>query len=517
MKLRDYQQRAIDMIRAELRAGRKRVLVTLPTGAGKSIIMGHIARGCLDKGNKVLALMHRRGLVEQLGDRFASCGVDSGTVMSGIDSKLSKGVQIGTIQTYHRRRNFEEYDFTSGELFRPWEHKADVILCDEAHRSLAKTFQEILTAYKDKVVLGFTATPTLSSGWGMGRYYQTLIQPVDVKELIDCGSLVPGAYYGLPAPDLADIKIVAGDYEKKTLSERVIEQKLIGSIVENWLRIAAGKKTLCFAVDVKHSISITHEFMRAGVPAEHLDAHSDDDKRNATLDRFKAGETQVLCNCELFCEGTDIPELQCVCLAKPTKSIGRYLQMIGRGARPYPGKYNFLVLDHGKNVNEHGFYEEPIIWTLDGKKISYYKPEPREPKEKHKMECRMCGAIFTGGQCPQCYTKVENYGKKIEALEYDLKELGKVRELTAEKKRSAMLRKYPAKVLAGMLLYESTRLGKTDKWIRANYRAITDKWPQTLDVRPLPATQDLKGWLQYRRIKWIKEQQKLKNTQRTAA
>lgn len=505
MILREYQQKTIDQIRSALKQGCKRILVTLPTGAGKSIIMGHIAKSCIEKGTKVLALMHRRGLVNQLGDRFESCGVNSGTIMAGIDTNLENPVQVGTIQTFSRRLNFEEIDWDTGEKFRPWEHPADVIMIDEAHRSLSKTYVDILkSSYRDKVVLGFTATPVLSSGAGFCAYYERLIQPVTVQELVDIGSLVPGIYYGLSAPDLAGIKMVAGDYEKKTLGQRVKNQKIIGDIVVNWCRIAQGKKTLVFAVNVKHSKAIVYEFNKNGITAEHLDAHSDDDERAEVIKKFRTGEIQVLSNVGLFVEGTDIPEIECICLARPTKSIGVYLQMVGRGARPCPGKKNFIVLDHGKNVNEHGFYEDPIVWSLEGKKISYHRPALREKKEKHKLSCKICNAIFTGRKCPICHTEVENYGQKIEAIEAELKQLNEAKIDTSENKKSAAIRRLQPSILVGMLKHEASRLGKNDKWIRANYKNIMNRWPKNINVRPIPATDVVRNYLKYLRIKWAK-------------
>jgi superfamily II DNA or RNA helicase len=497
MKLRDYQQRTIDIIRDRLRSGIKRLIVTLPTGSGKSIIMGAIAKMCTDKGNKVLALMHRRQLVDQLSDRFEDCGVGSGIVMAGIDAELSNKVQIGTIQTYARRIGFEEYDWATGDASRPWEHDASLVLVDECHRSLSKKFQDTLKIYHDKIVIGFTATPALSTGVSMGHYYQDLIQPVTVKELINCGALVPGVYYGLNAPDLKGIKIIAGDYEKRELDSRTNTPKIVGDIVLNWSRIAAGKKTIVFAVNVKHSKAIVHEFLRHDIPAEHLDAHSPDDKRAETISRFVSGETKIISNVGLYTEGTDIPSIECICLARPTKSLGLYIQMVGRGARPSEGKHNFTILDHGKNINEHGFYEDDIQWVLDGKELTYCKNEKRPPHEKHKMQCKICNAVFVGDTCPVCYTKIENYGKKIEAIEYELKELKNTREQKG-------LKTYPPNVLIGMLKYEANRLGKSDSWIRANYRSLTERWPKNLDVTPIPANQDVKNMLQYFRIKYIK-------------
>lgn len=508
MELREYQNETIDMIRESLMKGFKKILVVMPTGSGKSIVQAHIAKLCLDKGNKVLALVHRRGLTEQLSDRFGSYGVSSGIIMAGVKSELNNPVQVATCQTYIRRQNFEEVNLETGGLFKPWEHKADCVITDEGHHVLSRTYQKILNAYSDKIVLGFTATPSLSSNIGMNNFYDKLIQPVTVKELIDIGSLVPGVYYGLPAPDLAGLKMVAGDYEKKGLSERVENQKIIGDIVENWNRIAFGKKTMVFAVNVKHSKAIAYEFNKNGIPAEHLDAHSSDEKRSEVIEKFRSGEITVMSNVGLYTEGTDIPEIECICLARPTKSIGLYLQMVGRGARPHPRKNNFIVLDHGKNVNEHGFYEDDIEWTLEGKKISYKKPTPKEKKDKHQMTCSICSAVFTGDTCPQCLTKIENYGKKIEAIEAELKQLNEIKEKAKDKNKCDTFRKLQPTVLVGMLLSERERLGKSDSWVRANYRNLTDRWPKSIDVRPLPATDELKSYLKYLRIKWIKSQRK---------
>jgi superfamily II DNA or RNA helicase len=505
MVLREYQTRTINMIKQKMQEGCKRIIVTLPTGAGKSIIMGHIAKMCVDKGNKALALMHRRGLVDQLGDRFRSCGVDSGVIMSGIESDLEKPVQIGTIQTYSRRLEFEQTNVDTGLPYKPWQHDAGVVFVDEAHRSLSKTFQSVLRADNVKTVLGFTATPSLSTGAAMGLYYDSLIQPVSVRELIQCGSLVSGLYYGLSTPELADLKIVNGDYEQVELGRRVNAPKLVGDIVANWNELASGKRTLCFAVNVKHSKAIVNEFLRYGVTAEHLDARSDDEKRAETIARFRSGETKILSNVGLYTEGTDIPEIECICLARPTNSFALYLQMVGRGARPSIGKRNFIVLDHGANVNFHGFYEDDIEWTLDGKKISCRKISPREIKEKHKMTCKVCNAIFTGPMCPACLTEIPDYGKQIEAVEAKLQALQQKKE---DGNKPNRFKSMSAPILIGMLRAEAERLDKSDSWIRANYRNLTGKWPQSLDHAKIRPTTELLDYLTYLRIKWIKSQKR---------
>lgn len=495
MELREYQYRTIEMIRNAIRSGYKRILVTLPTGSGKSIIMGHIAKLCRDKGRRVLALMHRRQLVEQLQDRFNECGVSSGLIMSGVSSDLASECQIGTIQTYSRRIKLEEADFWSDNKRRPWLMDANVVFLDECHRSLSKTFQDVMGEYENKIVLGFTATPSLSSGVAMGNYYETLIQPVSVKELIRGGSLVPGRYYGLNGPDLSELRVIAGDYERGELGKRVMKQKIIGDIVQNWCKLSGNRKTILFAVNVKHSIAITREFKKYEINAEHLDAHSTDDERNEVLSRFRRGEIRVLCNVDLYTEGTDIPDIECICLARPTKSIGRYIQMVGRGARPFDKKDYFLVLDHGANVNEHGFYEDNINWTLDGKKIKFAKTH-KNKREKHKLTCDICSCVFTGSMCPQCHTVVVNYGKKIEAMEAELKELNKkeVKYTFEDKKR-----------WYSMFKYEKIRLNKSDGWLLAQYKSKFNTWPNKCKHEPaIEPNEEVLNWLKYQRIKWAK-------------
>jgi len=156
--------------------------------------------------------------------------------------------------------------------------------------------------------------------------------------------------------------------------------KLVGDVVGNWAKIAGGLQTMVFAVDVKHSKALVEEFVRHDINAEHLDAYSDDDEREETINRFRNGDTQVICNVGLYTEGTDIPEIQCIDLARPTKSLGLHLQMIGRGARPYPEKDKFVVIDHGGNIERLGFYEDEINWGLSGKEVAHRKKKPRKKR-----------------------------------------------------------------------------------------------------------------------------------------
>lgn len=497
MELRNYQEKTVEMVRDEIRKGNKRILIALPTGAGKTHVLSDIAKKAQTKENKVLALMHRRQLVTQMVDSFTENGIEADIIMAGIESRLESKVQVGTVQTYSRRLDLDDLKYNRFFI------DASIVMIDEAHHALSKTYQKILMNYGNKVIIGVTATPILSSGIGMGTFFQGLVCPVTVQNLVDNGYLVPGIYYGPSTPDLSKVKIVMGDYHKTELNKVMNQPKLIGDVVENWMKLAENRQTMVFAVKVNHSKALCLEFQRMGISAEHLDAHDIDETRSEVLYRFKTGDTKVLCNVGLFTEGIDIPEIECIVLARPTKSLGFHLQMVGRGARPSPGKKDFMVLDHGGNIERLGFYEDEVIWSLNGKDLGYKKKVERI-REKKLLTCEMCSTVFSGKRCPSCGFEIVDYGKKIEAIDAELIELGKTKKHvhTTEEKQTWWQ----------MLEYERRRLGKSDKWLLAQYRSKFGVWPRnTGSLLPIKPDQTVKNWLVYQRIKYFKSKKRLDN------
>lgn len=488
---RNYQTAAVEQIRDKLRTGKRRPLLVCPTGSGKTHILADIVAKCIENGNSVLCLMHRRQLVTQMVDRFNELGIDSGIIMAGYESNLSSKCQIATCQTYSRRLQLAEKDINKFFI------DASVILIDEAHHAVSTTYQKIFSHYKEKIVIGVTATPYIGSG-GLGTFFDSLVCPVSVKSLIDDGYLVPGIYYGPSKPDLARVKTVMGDWENKGLNEVMNQPKIIGNVVDNWMAIAGGKKTMVFAVRVSHSKALRDEFLKRGVSAEHLDAHSDDEARDATLSRFRSGETQVLTNVALYTEGTDIPELECIVVARPTKSIGLHLQILGRGARPYPGKENFTVIDHGGNVERLGFYEDEILWELSERECRYTKSVPRK-KEKTLLTCEYCSTVFEGKRCPRCGNEIKDYGKKIAAMEADLVPLKKHSGPTAAEK----LR------FQRMLEWHRLEKGFKPGWVYHQYQTKFKEKPNQYQVEPLEPDDTFSRYLHHLRIKWAKSKRRV--------
>jgi len=191
-----------------------------------------------------------------------------------------------------------------------------------------------------------------------------------VADLVDQKYLVPTKVYAPCVPDLSGVRVNRGDYVEGQLAERMDREDLVGDIVTHWHKYGQRRKTVCFATGVSHSIHITNEFIKAGVKAEHLDGATPKPERDAILGRLASGETEVVSNCMVLCEGWDMPEVSCCILVRPTRKMGLFRQMVGRVLRPAPNKTNAIVLDHSGAVFRHGFVEDRVEWVLDADKAS---------------------------------------------------------------------------------------------------------------------------------------------------
>src|SRR5439155_6832661 len=189
------------------------------------------------------------------------------------------------------------------------------------------------------------------------------------------------------------------------------------------LEHAGDRRTVVFCSGIAHAVALAEAFRRAGVAAEHVDASTLAPERKATFDRFAAGETQVLTNCFLAAYGFDLPVLSCVVLARPTKSLMLYLQMLGRGLRIAPDKRDCLVLDHAGCVHRHGFATDPRAWTLTGRYALEPAPTRARP-ERTAKECPACHAAWIGSAtCPECGYVLRPAGRMVQTLDGELVEI----------------------------------------------------------------------------------------------
>jgi DNA repair protein RadD len=315
--------------------------------------------------------------------------------------------------------------------------------------------------------------------------------------------LVKTRTYAPVNPDLKGVRTVAGDYNEGQLADRMDRPKLIGDIVTHWHKFGERRKTVAFAVNVSHSIHLRDEFIKSGVRAEHIDGSTPKPERDATLSRLASGALELVTNCMVLTEGWDMPEVGCCILARPTKKMGLFRQMIGRILRPAPGKADAIVLDHSGAVFRHGFVEDPVEWTLDPDTRAE-SPEHQKRCESHAsrlLECTQCGAIRVGGEpCPACGFLPQRPPRSITFADGDLAEVGRDR-------RSKSNVYDPAQRLEwlGMLTAIAHERGYKHTWPAVNYKEKFGAWPPYgTVVQPIPPSPEVRSWVRSRLIAYAK-------------
>ena len=380
--LREYQKKALDQIREHIRRGEKRILLQMPTGAGKTVVFSEILKGVAIKQKNAAMVTRGRKLVDQCSKRLQREQVSHGVLMAGHwnVNRLAQ-IQICSIDTIRSREHYP---------------KADLIVYDEVHYAISKSYLDFVSKYPNAVHLGVTATPYTEKS--LRHIANVIVKPISMSELIDQGYLVPPVYYAPTAQDVSKVRISQStkDYVVADLEDILNGNDIVGNLVENWKLYGQNRPTLVFAVSVAHSKHIAKMYCDAGIPAEHCDAETPEREREAVLARFESGETKIITNVGLWCTGVDIPHVGCIQMARPTKSYILYIQQAGRGTRTFQDKKDFILLDNAGNVLRHGFITDEPEANLDGKKI-------KESVTPIKT-CNSCFAVFNRFKtcCPQC-------------------------------------------------------------------------------------------------------------------
>ena len=492
IELREYQTQAVEDLRASFRAGNRRLLLQAGTGSGKTIIAAQIIKNAIAKKKYVLFLAHRRELIDQCADKLVRFGVPHGIIMAGRQAHVIQEVQVASIQTLWARA------IKKNRMNLP---PTDLIVLDECHRSLSKTYRTLIEAYPEATVLGLTATPCRGDGRGLGEIYQDMVMCPSIDELTTQGFLVPIRYYAPASPDLTGVKTRMGDYVEAELAERMDKKPLVGSIVENWGRLAEGRQTVIFATGVKHSIHIAQEFQAAGVAAAHLDGNTPLDERAQILSDLASGAISVVSNCMVLCEGWDCPPVSCCVLARPTKSIGLYLQMAGRTLRPWENKEDCLLIDHAGCIYEHGFVDEPIPWDLDSRRK--IKDAIAGQKKKTKpITCPECKYVFQGlAACPKCGWAPTKAGQEYAWVKGELVEVQK-----STKAKAAKYSMDEKEAWYHQLVQVAAERGYRKGWIAHTYRKKFGVWPSNTFVAgmSLPPGPEVLGFVRHLMIKYAK-------------
>lgn len=394
VSLRPYQRASIEQVRAAIRSKKRRIVLTIPTGGGKTFTTAFIIQSALAKGKRCMFVAHRKELIDQTVAAFVRIGVtDIGVIRAG-DKRRNPAamLQIASIQTLARRT--QDVD-------------VDVIVIDEAHRAVAKSYTvHLFERHPNAIIIGPTATPVRSDNRPLKSHFDELVVGARYSELIASGAIVEPRVYSTPIlPDLSSVRTTGGDFNLEDLEAAVNKGALIGNLLTEWRKrcdeLGFQPRTVAFAVTVRHSLAIVKTFQEAGVTAEHLDGTTPEVERAAILARLASGETTLVSNVGVLCEGWDLPACKMLILARPTKSLGLYMQMGGRVFRPYfdeiIGRWiTPIVLDHGGNVDRHGLPHVDREWSLDAK--------PKKDGEAPTKICKACYAYVRAGAkaCPYC-------------------------------------------------------------------------------------------------------------------
>ncbi|WP_373742603.1 DEAD/DEAH box helicase [Jeotgalibaca porci] len=419
-QLYDYQTELVTKARKSLTAGNKGVLIQSPPGSGKSVVIAEIARLTTDKGNRVMFLVHRKELVEQITETFKANEVN---------------LDLCTIMTVTKVAN------RLTQLPKP-----NLIITDETHHSRAKTYRNIYDYYSDVPRLGFTATPWRMNGKGFEDIYSEMVEGKSVKWLIENNRLAPYEYYSIPEADIGKLqKSSTGDYTNQSI-EQALKNSIFGDVVENYIKVANEQKTILYAHSIEYSEKFADEFKSAGIKAVHVDSKTPSSERDEIMNDFRNGKIKVLCNVDLISEGFDVPDCTCVIMARPTDSLVLYLQQSMRCMRYQPNK-TATIIDHVANYTRHFLPDTDRIWNLKG----FEKKRRKKQKSENEIsitECPNCFGVMSTvelraneNRCPLCGFQIEIQKAEKDIVDTNLSKLD-TQQIVVDYSKINLIKKY---------------------------------------------------------------------------
>ena len=379
--LRDYQQTVYRKTVEAFRQGYKRPLVVLPCGGGKSYLFAEMAR---NTHGEVLILTHRRELLSQHNDLLNNLGINARVSMV-----LTEANRLGQYQ-------------------RP-----ALIITDEAHLSRSPSWMRILDYYNTYTV-GFTATPVRLDGLPLNQY-DTLIEGVTVKWLIENHRLAPFEYYAPTAVETDGLRVAGGDYVIEDMEQLMSDRAIYSNVLKSWQRLAGNDKTIAYCVSVKHAKETADMFCNAGYSARMICGGTPEKEREAIMQQFRNGDIQILCNVGIISEGVSIDDVICCLLLRPTESHALYWQQAMRCMRYQPGKVA-KIIDCVGNYTRNPLPDADVTWSLNS------APKKRKPmNDEGNFYIRMCPSCFkvfqTAPICPYCGTAYPLHPREIKAHE----------------------------------------------------------------------------------------------------
>ena len=366
MQLRPYQSQLVKRALDSLALGHQRLLIQLPTGAGKTVLAVELIRRL---PRRILYVVPREEILKQTEQKLSNAGLRPQLMTAGTWPRLSnQRIVLCMAQTLHRR--------LLGNTFDSW--YPDLILVDEPH-ALTESHADLLRHFP-VASIALDATPVRLDGISLAAIWPLLLQGPSVPELTAMGALVPVLTADMPMADLAGLEhnLRMGEFRAEDLEERFTAGHAPQLAAAAWYFYCKedGRRTVAFCPGRKVSMALAREVCALGGRAKHLDGTTPPKERAAALAMLASGELEYISNCNLFVEGLDVTAIACIQVVTSTMSLARHLQMPGRGMRPdeETAKRNLLYLDHGLNFRRHGAIDGARDWAQGGALLA---PAPR--------------------------------------------------------------------------------------------------------------------------------------------
>lgn len=463
VELRPYQEEVIEEARGKLRKIKEvlkrkmigrgpRLLIQAPPGAGKTVMAAFITLGVISRNKTVGFNCHRDFLVDQTSKTFAKIGIDHSFIAAGRWFDPWASTHINMVQTLGNRLKKTAAPNTA--------------LWDECHHIAASTWAKIMEEWILATHIGFSGTPIRLDGKGLDAYFDDIVIGPSVSMLMGIEALSDYRYFAPSSPDLTAFHTRMGEYDKGEVDEEMGKAVIIGNLVEHYGKKARGHKAVYFCSSIKNSIETVQAFNGQGFRFIHLDGNSSPWERKQAAIMLAKGELDGISNVDLFGEGFDLAAhaemdvtVECVGIARPTKSLGLSRQMVMRVMRPKPTPG--IILDHAGHLQNHGLPDDDVAWSLKG---------AEKLVTAAALQCDGCGAAIKRGAiaCSNCGATLEQKeraaasgeGRKIEFKDGELEEIDRKAVRDARK-----LEEWQAGSVAELIdLAKRRGYGAPEKW-----------------------------------------------------
>lgn len=381
--LRPYQSQTLDALRQHFAAGNRAGLVNWPTGTGKTVLAAEI---CRTARRPVLFIAHRGELLEQTEDKIRAFvpDADIGFVKAGRDEHDRQYV-LASVQTLAR----------PARLARIAPDRFGVVFLDECHHAAAASYRRVLDHFTG-VVIGLSGTPYRLDGRGLDDIFGAKpVYTYEIETAVKDGYLVPPRGWLIQTDaDLDAVHTVAGDLNVGELAGVMNTIASNRVTVESWHEHASDCRTIVFAVDVQHAIDLADAFTASGIAADYVHGKMNDTERRERLERFRAGDIQVLANCMILTEGFDESAVGCVIMARPTKSKSLYIQCVGRGLRPADGKKDCIILDIVGVTKRHSLRGVGDLFGFEQRDMGGMTPDEFQAAERERRRIQSEADFF---------------------------------------------------------------------------------------------------------------------------